>query len=59
MGQINQIRQCPQCGATLAPALASEDQRRRALQCEECARPDPFKSDNVNGWIRGELRPPK
>jgi hypothetical protein len=59
MGQISQNRECPQCGATLPLALASDEQRPRAPQCEECARPDPFKSGNANGWLRGELRPPK
>jgi len=59
MGQINQTRQCPQCGATVTLALASDDQHRRASHCEECAQPDPFKSGNANGWLRGELRPPK
>jgi ribosomal protein S27AE len=59
MGQDSQNRECPQCGATVRLALASEDQRRRASHCEECTPPDPFKSDNANGWLRGELRPPK
>jgi ribosomal protein S27AE len=57
MGQISQNRECPQCGATLT--LAPDEQRPRAARCEECARPDPFKSGNANGWLRGELRPPK
>jgi ribosomal protein S27AE len=59
MGQIIANRECPQCGATVMVALASDDQRPRASQCEQCARPDPFKSGSANGWLRGELRPPK
>jgi uncharacterized paraquat-inducible protein A len=59
MGQVNQTSECPQCGAALTLALAPGEQRARAARCEECARPDPFKSGNANGWLRGELRPPK
>jgi len=29
------------------------------LQCLECDRPDPIKTDKVIGWLKGELQPPK
>jgi hypothetical protein len=59
MGQVNQTSECPRCGAVLTPALASGERLARVSVCEECARPDPFKSGHANGWLRGELRPPK
>jgi hypothetical protein len=27
----------------------------RTLQCLDCDRPDPLKSDQVTGWLNGEL----
>jgi hypothetical protein len=28
------------------------------MQCLSCDRPDPLKSESVEGWIRSSLRPP-
>jgi len=28
------------------------------MQCLTCDRPDPLKSESVEGWIRSSLRPP-
>jgi hypothetical protein len=31
----------------------------RTFQCLDCDRPDPLKTDEVIGWLNGELQPPK
>jgi hypothetical protein len=31
----------------------------RTLQCFDCDRDDPLKSDSTAGWSKGELQPPK
>jgi hypothetical protein len=28
------------------------------MQCLICDRPDPLKSESVEGWIKSSLRPP-
>jgi len=50
---------CPQCGSLMRLALAPGDRGPRSLRCEKCDRPDPLKADEVSGWLKGELRPPK
>ena len=31
----------------------------RTFQCLDCDRPDPLKTDQATGWLKGELQPPK
>jgi hypothetical protein len=49
MEQTPKAIRCPQCGSLM----------RLALRCEQCDRLDPLKADEVIGWLKGELRPPK
>jgi formate dehydrogenase maturation protein FdhE len=58
MGQSDQIRLCPQCGSPMVLAPTPEGEGPRKLQCFECARPDPLKSDAIQ-WLKGQLQPPK
>jgi hypothetical protein len=46
---------CPGCGANLILALPPGGKGPRTFQCFDCDRPDPLKSDQVSGWLRGEL----
>jgi hypothetical protein len=32
---------------------------KRTFQCFESDGPDPLKTENATGWLKGELRPPK
>jgi hypothetical protein len=50
---------CPHCGAVLIKALPPGGKGQRTLQCSECDRPDPLKSETVTGWLNSELQPPK
>ena len=50
---------CPQCGSLMRLALAPGGRGPRSLRCEQCDRLDPLKADEVIGWLKGELRPPK
>jgi hypothetical protein len=50
---------CPHCGAYLILALPPGGKGQRSFQCLDCERPDPLKTDRVNGWLKGELQPPK
>jgi hypothetical protein len=50
---------CPGCGAFLILALPPGGKGPRVFQCLECDRPDPIKTDEVIGWLKGELQPPK
>jgi hypothetical protein len=50
---------CPQCGSLMRLALAPGGRGPRSLRCEQCDRLDPLKTDEVIGWLKGELRPPK
>jgi len=54
MGQAERPT-CPHCGAHLILALPPGGKGPRTFQCFECERPDPLKSDEVSGWLRGEL----
>src|SRR5882724_4419158 len=58
MGQSDQTRLCPQCGSPMVLALPPGGEGPRKLQCFECTRPDPMKSDAIQ-WFKGELQPPK
>ena len=31
----------------------------RTFQCLECDGQDPLKTDEIIGWLKGELQPPK
>jgi hypothetical protein len=50
---------CPKCGANLTLTLPAVGTGRRTLQCFECDRPDPMKTDKAMGWIKSGLQPPK
>jgi hypothetical protein len=50
---------CPTCGATMILALPADGKGKRIMQCVECDRPDPLKSDAAKGWLTSELQPPK
>lgn len=54
MGQA-QRPNCPDCGAYLTLALQPSGIGPRTLQCLDCERPDPIKSDRTTGWLAGEL----
>ncbi len=58
MGQSDHTRFCPQCGSPMVLALPPGGEGPRQLQCFECTRPDPLKSDAIQ-WLKGELQPPK
>ncbi len=58
MGQA-ECPTCPGCGAFLILALPPGGKGPRKLQCLDCDRPDPLKSERVTGWLEGELQPPK
>jgi hypothetical protein len=58
MGQKEQPT-CPVCGAYLTLALPPGGKGKRTFQCLDCEGPDPMKTENVTGWLKGELRPPK
>jgi hypothetical protein len=38
--------------------LPSDGKSPAILECLRCDRPDPLKSERVEGWIRSSLRPP-
>ncbi len=50
---------CPTCGATMILALPPDGKGKRIMQCVDCDRPDPLKSDAAKGWLKSELQPPK
>jgi hypothetical protein len=58
MGQAERPR-CPDCGAFLILALPPDGKGKRTMQCVDCDRPDPLKSDAAKGWLKSELQPPK
>jgi hypothetical protein len=47
---------CPGCGAFLILALPPGGKGQRTFQCLDCDRPDPLKTDQATGWLKGELR---
>src|SRR5947199_10033141 len=58
MGQAERPT-CPGCGAFLVLALPPGGNGPRTFQGWDCDRPDPLKTDNVTGWLKSELQPPK
>jgi hypothetical protein len=54
MGQAERPT-CPKCGADLILALPPGGKGQRKFQCFDCDRPDPLKTDEVTGWLAGEL----
>jgi len=54
MGQA-QRQTCPECGAFLVLALPRGGKGKRTMRCLDCERPDPLKTDQVKGWLAGEL----
>lgn len=58
MGQARRPR-CPECGAPLLLAPSPGGNGPRTFRCLDCERPDPFKMDQIMGWLRSELQPPK
>jgi hypothetical protein len=58
MGQAERPT-CPHCGEFLILALPPGGKGPRTFQCFECDGPDPLKTGNVMGWLKGELHPPK
>ena len=58
MGQA-QRPTCPDCGAFLILALPPGGKGKRTMQCLDCDRPDPLKSEVATGWLKSELQPPK
>ena len=53
------IRQIQVAGATTHRALAPGGKGPRSLRCEQCSRPDPLRTPETIGWLKGELQPPK
>jgi hypothetical protein len=49
----------PDYGAFLILALPPGGNGPRTFQCLGCERPDPIKTDQATGWLKGELHPPK
>jgi hypothetical protein len=58
MGHFEQTKRCPQCGCVMVFALPPQGKGPRSLQCLECDRPDPLRSDVLN-WLKGGLQPPR
>jgi hypothetical protein len=58
MGQAERPA-CPRCGAYLILALPPGGKGPRAFQCFDCDRPDPLRTEQAVGWLKGELQPPK
>jgi hypothetical protein len=58
MGQLDQSRTCPRCGEPMVLALPPGGKGLRKLQCLDCERPDPLKSD-ARRWLSSELEPPQ
>jgi hypothetical protein len=46
---------CPQCNAELILALPPGGKGPRTLLCFDCDRPDPLKTEQATGWLKGEL----
>ena len=58
MGQLDQSKTCPRCGRPMVLALPPGGAGLRTLQCIDCERPDPLKSDTLR-WLSSELKPPQ
>jgi hypothetical protein len=46
---------CRHCDAELILALPPGGKGPRTLQCFDCDRPDPLKTELATGWLKGEL----
>jgi CheY-like chemotaxis protein len=46
---------CPKCKRLMKFALPPGGRGQRSYRCLECERPDPMKSEDTQGWFRGEL----
>jgi hypothetical protein len=57
MGRPDQTKRCALCGAVLVLAPPAQGSGPRTLQCLQCDRTDPLKSD-VLKWLKGGLQPP-
>ena len=40
-------------------ALPPRDKGHHLYQCFECDRPDPLKTNQLDGWMKGPLKPPE
>jgi hypothetical protein len=40
-------------------ALQPRDKGQRLYQCFDCDRPDPLKTNQVDGLTKGSLKPPE
>jgi hypothetical protein len=58
MGQAERPT-CLKCGAKLIVALPPGGKGQRTLQCFDCGRPDPLKTDEAAAWLKGDLQPPR
>jgi hypothetical protein len=58
MGQRDQSGNCPRCGKAMMLALPPGGMGPRTLQCLDCERPDPLKSE-ARRWLLSELKPPQ
>jgi hypothetical protein len=36
-------------------ASPSDDKEQRTYRCRNCEQPDPLKSKEIYGWLKGEL----
>ena len=50
---------CPYCHSQMILALPPGGKGQRTFQCLDCERPDPLKTDQAMGWLKGELHPPR
>jgi hypothetical protein len=48
-------KNCPACGGAMRPAPVLARDRRCGLRCPACETRDPLKSEQVAGWLNGEL----
>jgi DNA-binding response OmpR family regulator len=46
---------CPRCKRPMEFALPPGGMGQRRYRCLECERADPLKSEDTQGWLRGEL----
>jgi tRNA(Ile2) C34 agmatinyltransferase TiaS len=50
---------CPDCGKSMVLALPPRDKGQRPYQCFQCDRPDPLKTNQIDGRIKASLKPPE
>lgn len=49
---------CPRCGRRMVLVPSPDGKAPALMQCPNCDLSDPLKSEIVEGWIKGSLRPP-